>query len=685
MTIDTMRSSAVPGLPPMFFFAPYFQWGFLTRFSYYRTPDGIWLPILFQLAEPAKKFAKGELVDGEMPSGWEKWLRIPGAYANPPAGLEDYRFCTAWLHFKSADRFFSELAKGESLSKTVIAMQLGAPGPLPNASSPVAPYTLTGTASRPVVSAVIDDGIAFAHERFRRSNGTTRFAYMWDQNGGTGVAGFGYGHESTGAQIDAETRLGVAAEDTVYRNLQYVDYSLSQHQALGRRVSHGTIAADLAFGLDPRDAPAGEFPLIGVRLEDTATEDTSGNQLKLPVIEALFYILMRADQIALDAQCPPLPVVVTLSYGFIAGPHDGCSLFEQAIDFILRLRSQVAPMRLVLPAGNWYLARCHANLEIAPGGTSPTLHWRVLPDDGTGSFMEIWAVSKDPSVPPQIEVRVKDPYGNQCPWTGGSFPLPNLASPVIWTISSGLTTSPDRACFLVWIAPTTTLDPAVTVAPSGTYEVGVRNVGTAPCSVDAWIQRDDTPFGYPIRGRQSHFDDPLYERFQYPSGRPQEVDNASYVKRLGTVSAMATSDQPIVIGGFRRSDRTASRYSAAGPTNAPPKGCRTTRNGLDPDALAISDDSVTLHGVLGAGSRSGSVVAMDGTSVAVPQIARKVWKELRTVGGVGDRGFVQGLAVAEDAATPNPPIVPERKGYGRITVEPVAPAARFPGAQTIKR
>ena len=104
---------------------------------------------------------------------------------------------------------------------------------------------------------------------------------------------------------------------------------------------------------------------------------------------------------------------------------------------------------------------------------------------------------KDPSAPPQIEVRVKDPYRNQCAWTGSSFSQPNPAGQAIWTISSGLTTSPDRACVLVCIAPTTTLDPAAAVAPSGTYEVEVRNVGTAPCSVDAWIQRDDTPFGYP--------------------------------------------------------------------------------------------------------------------------------------------------------------------------------------------
>ena len=50
-----------------------------------------------------------------------------------------------------------------------------------------------------------------------------------------------------------------------------------------------------------------------------------------------------------------------------------------------------------------------------------------------------------------------------------------------------------------------------------------------------------------------------------------------------------------------------------------------------------------LHGVLAAGSRSGSVVAMDGTSVANAQITRELVKDIiqpaREPGGDGFRGL----------------------------------------------
>ena len=47
-----------------------------------------------------------------------------------------------------------------------------------------------------------------------------------------------------------------------------------------------------------------------------------------------------------------------------------------------------------MPAGNGYQSRTHANAVLAPRtrqkdhGTA--LHWRVLPDDHTQSFLELW-------------------------------------------------------------------------------------------------------------------------------------------------------------------------------------------------------------------------------------------------------------------------------------------------------
>jgi hypothetical protein len=207
--------------------------------------------------------------------------------------------------------------------------------------------------------------------------------------------------------------------------------------------------------------------------------------------------------------------------------------------------------------------------------------------------------------------------------------------------------------------PTASLKKYQRTVPSGTWRVEIRNLGGA-VTVDSWIQRGDTPFGYPLFGRQSRFDDDAYERFDL-AGRPQEEDNASsYIKRKGTLNALATGQHAIVIGGFRRSDKTPSRYSGSGPVGTP---------GLTgPDASAVADDSAVLHGVLAAGTRTGSVVALSGTSVAAPQVTRIVAK-LMTQNLANDRAAIQDIARAGD---PNAP-TPERLGAGRIKRPPPRP------------
>src|SRR5262249_22107854 len=122
-----------------------------------------------------------------------------------------------------------------------------------------------------------------------------------------------------------------------------------------------------------------------------------------------------------------------------------------------------------------------------------------------------------------------------------------------------------------WLAPTTTLKPGTPVAPSGTWRIKVTNVGATSLWIDSWIWRDDTPFGYPIRGRQSRFEDARYEGTRFDSqGRLSEVDDpSSYIRRDGSINGIATGRRTVVIGGCRLSDLKAAPYSAGGPTLKP--------------------------------------------------------------------------------------------------------------------
>src|SRR5512134_4005559 len=197
--------------------------------------------------------------------------------------------------------------------------------------------------------------------------------------------------------------------------------------------------------------------------------------------------------------------------------------------------------------------------------------------------------------------------------------------------------------------------------------------------VHAWIERDDTPYGYQKRGRQSYFDDARYQRFD-DGGRYVEIDQFNCpVKRATLISSIATGGCPIVIGGLLRKEMLAVRYSAGGPVLAP---CGTANaDPYRPDATTVSDTSRVLGGVVAAGSHSGSAVAMNGTSVAAPQITRWVAEQL--AGGnplyPGNRAAVQKLAKDQEAAKfppPRPPIPPApdpRYGAGRIVLEPAVP------------
>ncbi|WGR90882.1 hypothetical protein MTX20_19685 [Bradyrhizobium sp. ISRA435] len=508
--------------------------------------------------------------------------------------------------------------------------------------------------------------MAFAHERFRFSNGNTRFKYFLNQDD-VAFASPGPGREFTEADINKLLQqcryANTVDEDQVYQ--------LAGQNLVGRGAKHGTHVMDIACGLDPKDAGADAPYLIGVQLPKWVTQETSGALLTGPAHYAISYIVNRADQIAAELGTALLPIVINLSYGNIAGPHDGTAPLEIAIDQLIAARP--TPLRVVVPAGNHYLARCHSRFDLAAStsadGSTEKLHWRVQPDDKAMCFMEIWLPLLAPDrTRPQVAVRLTAPTGESSPWVqpGTAWP-PSGTTNIRFGVQSVDLTG-QRPHILLSLVPTATMETNLPVAPSGTWLVEVENLGS-PVTVDAWVQRGDTPFGYPLWGRQSRFDDDdgQYHRFDH-AGRLEEEDiGASTIRRRGSLNALATEQRAIVIGGFRRSDCRPSRYSGAGPVSTPP-ATLPPRNG--PDAAAVADDSVALHGVLAAGTRTGSVVAMDGTSIAAPQVTRLI-AEWMKLGQPSDRAAVQQFAATRDSCPPpTAPKLRERIGAGRIELPP---------------
>src|SRR5262249_36947340 len=141
------------------------------------------------------------------------------------------------------------------------------------------------------------------------------------------------------------------------------------------------------------------------------TADTSGGNLSPYVSDGIRFIINCARRIAMSR--PVQGIVINFSYGVFAGPHDGTAALEQDIeDRITEARGLGLELRVVLPAGNSFLARTHAHFTLRPGDVA-SLPWRVVPDDQTPSYVEIWLPGAAPATAAgsRLTLRVRSPGG----------------------------------------------------------------------------------------------------------------------------------------------------------------------------------------------------------------------------------------------------------------------------------
>ncbi len=331
-----------------------------------------------------------------MPQFW------PGEPRTLSAGDHIGAFATKDF-FDEMARSAPELAQGLrqriqfSLPMSNTASRLGwRPGEVaPQVQEPVPGYGSGEWAPDKVIVAVIDDGIGFAHERFRIGPGETRIEFFWHQDGmAPPQSSAPFGREFGKAEINALLQAASSGgEDEIYRKAGMLDFRVPGHKPLGLRLAHGTHVLDLAAGEDPAQRRRNR-PIIAVQLASVATENASGANIEFYVEAALTYIRTRAKLLA--GKGPPLPVVVNFSYATQTGPHDGTARLEEFIDRIVRLKDP--PMRVVAPAGNGHAARCHAEADFSTSALVE-LPWRVQPDDLTPTVAEIWMPHADGSPP----------------------------------------------------------------------------------------------------------------------------------------------------------------------------------------------------------------------------------------------------------------------------------------------
>lgn len=639
--IDWAQPGATAG------FDPYLVWAEADDFAGYGDRRPKWLPIAIELKP-------GVSVQQLLAAASSKWLHVPPVYASraAPAGL---KFCTARVR----PAFFKHIQPGGRLHALVLRFELGLPAAeyADDPSGPgkgSAPPHSTGAAYQTEAQAdallsgkvlgLIDDSLALAHANFLHK-GRARTAYFWRQDAkGTGRTpqAMGYGHELTAADINAalqaNTYNGLVDESAVYvaLGLSTLGKKMPKREhffhALDTSVSHGTHVMDLAAGprtllaqvgnLPPGfDAPpswaeanddASRAPLIAVQLDYDTVRDTSGGSMNVHVLDGLMYILSRCAD---DAK-----VTVNVSFGTLAGPHDGTSLLEAAMDQLIALLS--GRLQIALAAGNSYQLRTHANKTLLKG-EQHTLDWHGLPDDSTQSFVELWVEENCEG----LQIRLTPPgcaplpalkFGESRMWThGGKKPLCALIYP------TAVATGRRGTCALLAVAPTFSFDPRTATAPSGVWKIELINTGKKPVTVDAYVERDDVVVGTRSGARQSHFEDKWYDTSGNPNAFIDHPGNPSVIRRSGNFNSIATGQRTVSVGGTRISGPHWAHYS---PQRPDPDAGRPQRPGVVkvPNAQAFSDGNPAAPGVNAAGTRSAATVRLRGTSDASPQVARRI-------------------------------------------------------------
>jgi hypothetical protein len=476
---------------------------------------------------------------------------------------------------------------------------------------------------RPVAIGIIDDGIAFAHERFRASD-TSRIAAIWlqdvERRDPGPDAGVAFGRRLTGEDIDkllAENGTDV----DVYRKIGLTDFGRNQYNPLTQRATHGTHVLDLAAGYDPQDNVF-DRPILAVQLPSVATLDTSGATMGSYVVQAARQIMLWAEALGTG-----IPLVINFSYGLSAGPKDGTHDLERVLRDLVEFRkARGAPTWLVLPAGNSFRARTTAVMTLA-AGEEKDVDWMILPDDETPNYLEVWL---DPQLgtetisPVEVTVSPPDvlPRGASRPESGQlSTLLVDDKSVAAMYYSIHETGAGKRGRIFVAVNQTTSKEPRLDCAPAGRWRVTIRNASDRQIVAHLHIQRDTTPFGYARPGRQSYFDHAdAYHRDEETGAYNRLDEEKCPIKRTETLSAIATSakdaESRIVVVGA--ADGSAARlpagYTSSGPV--------TLRDG--PDCSAVTEEGDGHWGVLAAGTFGGSIVRLRGTSVSAPQLVRKI-------------------------------------------------------------
>ncbi|MEP0506002.1 MAG: hypothetical protein ABJD13_16045 [Paracoccaceae bacterium] len=479
------------------------------------------------------------------------------------------------------------------------------------------------------------------------------------------------------------------------------------HRDLEHMAAHGTHVLDLAAGLDPAKTPAEELEksrIIAVNLPPQFLHGSAGNFLALWVVFAFERILRVADALwkkNFGEQEGGYPMVVNISYGMQAGPKDGTSPLERYLRS--RLKGRKVPVRLVMPAGNDNLERSHLRgflgRSLRPNvfKSKPNLNvpLRILPDDWSSTYVEIWTKALKPWLAEPLEYRrnvaLKDvkltltlpghpPLLAPTLKNGEYVDLFNDAGKTVARLYA--LEHQRRAHFVLAIGPTRRHASAKARAPAGLWQIDVAYRKWL-IDVNVFVQSDQSPTAQSRKGLQAYFDHPAYEVMK-ANGRPRDSfdydtggsddDYGTYgpVQIKGSQNALISLKSILAVGGYRVSDGRPALYSGTAHDFF---GSENARNRID--ASFPSEVAPAHFGLLASGSRDGSSASYRGTSMATALCTRAVAEKLTNWDPekpdptlANNQWLIKAADRAESGHMNYKQIYPLKSGFGRLPLPP---------------
>ena len=453
---------------------------------------------------------------------------------------------------------------------------------------------------RGTVIAVLDWSIDFAHPDFRKPDGKTRLMAIWDQRPrNTAVKPYGYGRVHNRAAIDR----ALASPDP-FGTLGYTP----------SRAAHGTHVMGIAAGNGRAGGAAGVAPeaeLIFVHLSGGGDGDLGSS---IEILEGIDFAVRTAGD---------RPLVINMSLGRHAGPHDGTLLVERAIDALLVARPGLA---VVQSAGNYFSRRVHMTGRLSEGRIArlPVQRTRT---DGEAVQVEIWYKGAD-----VLDARVTGPGG-----VGGQAAIgKDLA------LRQGATdvghlyhrrNDPNNGDNLVNLVLRTT-------APAGEWAIELEGIDVVDGRWHAWIERDAAC--------------PACQA-QFP---------ADLVSTAGTNGSICNAMRTVAVGAFDGHDagKLIPPFSSAGPTRDGRRKPLLSAPGVRVIAPRSRDDASSDPGY----------VRMSGTSMAAPHVAGTIALMMEAAGTQRISTLRRTLFMALDRADGDE----DRRGYGLLNIATAVESAR---------